>query len=60
MLTGLLVQSILIHREAQWPMLHYPYLIASLPTIITAVLTKNLLWVVVVGMLAMAAVRLLL
>lgn len=56
-LTALFVQNLLVYREGQFPQLHYEYCYASLPTIITAIFTKNLMWIVVVGMISMALIR---
>lgn len=56
-LTALFVQSLLIHREGQLPTINVEYALASIPTIITAVFTKSLLWVVIVGIGTMAFVR---
>ena len=40
------------------PQIDYPNLIASIPTVLTAVLTKKLLLIVVVGIISLALVRL--
>ncbi|QIQ21249.1 AzlD domain-containing protein [Zophobihabitans entericus] len=56
-LTALFVQSLLVHKDGQFPGINQNALIASVPTIIAAIITKNLLWIVVVGMAAMAGVR---
>lgn len=56
-LTALYVQSLLVQQAGQFPGLNRDYCLASLPTVMTAILTKNLLWVVIVGMFAMAAIR---
>lgn len=57
-LTALFVQSLLITRENSFPGINIENLLASLPTIITAILTKNLMWIVVVGIISMALIRL--
>lgn len=59
-LTALFVQSLLITRANNFPLINLENLLASLPTIITAILTKNLMWIVVVGILSMAIIRLIL
>ncbi|WP_392565093.1 AzlD domain-containing protein [Utexia brackfieldae] len=56
-LTALFFQSLLIYREGQFPAIHTDYLVASLPTILCAILSKNLMWIVVIGMLSMALIR---
>lgn len=56
-LTALFVQNLLIHRAGQLPGINYEYCYASIPTIITAIISKNLMWIVVIGMLSMALIR---
>lgn len=56
-LTALLVQNLLIYQEGKFPAIHYPYLLATIPTLISAIVTKNLLWIVMVGMASMALIR---
>ncbi|MBC2267400.1 AzlD domain-containing protein [Listeria farberi] len=57
-LTALFVQSLLITNERSFPSINIENLLATLPTIITAILTKNLMWIVVVGIISMAVIRL--
>lgn len=57
-LTALLVQSLMIYQPDRWPTLHYQYALAIIPTVISAIVTKNLMWIVIVGMVAMALIRL--
>ncbi|MCH2714747.1 AzlD domain-containing protein, partial [Listeria monocytogenes] len=57
-LTALLVQSLLITSENSFPGINIENLLSSLPTIITAILTKNLMWIVGVGIISMALIRL--
>ncbi|MBC2110013.1 AzlD domain-containing protein [Listeria innocua] len=57
-LTALFVQSLLIANENSFPSINIENLLATLPTIITAILTKNLMWIVVVGIISMAVIRL--
>nr|WP_281362214.1 AzlD domain-containing protein [Lacticaseibacillus absianus] len=56
-LTAIFVESLLIARPGAWPAINWPNVGASLPAILTAILTKSLLAVVVVGVLAMAVIR---
>ena len=37
--------------------MHTEYILAAIPTIISAIITRNLMWVVIVGMAAMALIR---
>lgn len=57
-LTALFIQSLLIPQESGLPLINVERLIASTPTIATAILTKNLMWIVIVGILSMGALRL--
>ncbi|EMX4397297.1 AzlD domain-containing protein [Listeria innocua] len=57
-LTALFVQSLLITNENSVPSINIENLLATLPTIIAAILTKNLMWIVVVGIISMAVIRL--
>lgn len=57
-ITALFVQSLLITNENSFPSINIENLLATLPTIITAILTKNLMWIVVVGIISMAVIRL--
>lgn len=56
-LTALFVQSLLITRTNDFPTINIENLLASLPTILTAILTKNLMWIVIVGIISMALIR---
>jgi len=40
------------------PQIDYPNLVASIPTVLTAIITKKLLLIVIVGMISLALVRL--
>ncbi|MBC1483861.1 AzlD domain-containing protein [Listeria sp. FSL L7-1485] len=59
-LTALFVQSLLTTSKNAFPVINMENLLASLPTIITAILTKNLMWIVIVGIISMAVIRLIL
>lgn len=56
-LTALLVQSLTLYQKDTWPIMHTEYNLAAIPTIISAIVTRNLMWVVIVGMAAMALIR---
>lgn len=56
-LTALLVQSLTLYQKDTWPIMHTEYILAAIPTIISAIVTRNLVWVVIVGMAAMALIR---
>lgn len=56
-LTALFVQNVLIAKEGQLPTINYEYFFASIPTILAAIITKNLMWIVVIGIIAMALIR---
>ncbi|WP_461224563.1 AzlD domain-containing protein [Lacticaseibacillus suihuaensis] len=57
-LTAIFVESLLVSRPGQWPGINWENAVASLPAVATAILTKSLLAVVVVGVVAMALLRL--
>lgn len=56
-LTALFVQNLLTVREGQFPTVNYEYFFASIPTVLAAIITKNLMWVVIIGIIAMSLVR---
>lgn len=56
-LTALLVQSLTLYQKDTWSVMHTEYILAAIPTIISAIITRNLMWVVIVGMAAMALIR---
>ncbi|WP_088815270.1 MULTISPECIES: AzlD domain-containing protein [Listeria] len=56
-LTALFIQSLLTEHDGNFPSIDLLPFLAALPTILTAILTKNLLWVVVIGIISMAALR---
>lgn len=57
-MTALVVQNILIFKIGNWPTVDWLNLGAAIPTIITAIVTKSLLIIVVVGIISMAVLRL--
>ncbi|MCX8650454.1 AzlD domain-containing protein [Gilliamella sp. B2776] len=56
-LTALFVQNLFIAKQDEFPELNVEYCLAAIPTIFIAILTKNLMWIVIVGMCSMAAIR---
>ncbi|WP_392561951.1 AzlD domain-containing protein [Orbus sturtevantii] len=56
-LTALFVQNLLVAREGQLPTINMHYLYATVPTILVAIMTKNLMWIVIVGIISMSLVR---
>lgn len=58
-LAAIFVESLLVYHAGHWPGVNVENLLASVPAILTGILTKSLLAVVVVGIVAMALIRLL-
>ncbi|EUJ17835.1 AzlD domain-containing protein [Listeria aquatica] len=57
-LTALFIQSLLQKEAGQFPSVKLLPFLASLPTILTAILTKSLIAIVIVGVISMAVLRL--
>ena len=53
------IESLLVIHPGQWPGVNWSNLLASLPAIVVAIITKSLFAVVVAGVAAMAILRLL-
>lgn len=56
-LTALFVQNLFIVKKGEFPDFNIEYFLAAIPTTLIAILTKNLMWIVVVGMCSMAVIR---
>lgn len=56
-LTALFVQNLFIVKQGEFPSFNLEYCLAAVPTIIVAILTRNLMWVVITGMSCMALIR---
>jgi len=56
-LTALFVQNLLVAREGHLPTINMEYLCATVPTVFTAIITKNLMWIVIIGIISMSLVR---
>ena len=59
-LTALLVQSLLVFRQGQWPLIKIPELLACLPALVVGYYTKDLMKIVIVGIVTIALLRLVL
>lgn len=57
-LTALLIQSLLNYREGQFPTLKIPELLACLPAVLVGIRTKDLMKIVVTGIIGIAVLRL--
>ncbi|GAY72321.1 AzlD domain-containing protein [Lentilactobacillus kosonis] len=58
-LSAIFMESLLVYHQGGWPGVNVENLIASVPTIISGVISKSLMVVVIVGVISMACVRLL-
>lgn len=58
-LSAIFVESLLVIHPGQWLGVNWSNLLASLPAIVVAIITKSLFAVVVAGVAAMAILRLL-
>lgn len=56
-LTALFVQNLFVIKEGEFPDFNIEYCLATIPTLMIAILTKNLMWIVVTGIGFMAAIR---
>ncbi|KDN10730.1 MULTISPECIES: AzlD domain-containing protein [unclassified Gilliamella] len=56
-LTALFVQNLFVAKEGYFPDFNVEYCLATIPTVIVAFLTKNLMCIVVTGMCFMALIR---
>lgn len=56
-LTALFVQNLFIAKQGEFPEFNIEYCLASIPTVIVAIITKNLMCIVVAGMCCMALIR---
>lgn len=59
-MTALWVESLLIQHIGQLPDLNVPNALASIPTLLSAILTKNLMVIVVVGVISLGVVNVIL
>ena len=56
-LAALLVQNLLIFREGQFPILKFKETIACIPALLVGYYTKDLMKIVITGVIAMALLR---
>ena len=49
--------SLLVFREGQWPLVKIPELLACLPALVVGYYTKDLMKIVIVGILCIALLR---
>lgn len=57
-LAALLVQNLLVFREGQWPLLKIKETLACLPALAVGYYTKDLMKIVVTGIITIALIRL--
>ena len=56
-MSALWFNSLFIQRIGELPEINYENLLASLPTVVSAIVSKSLLVIVVVGILSLAIIR---
>ena len=56
-MSALWINSLFIQRIGEFPQINYENLLASLPTVVSAIVSKSLLVIVVVGILSLAIIR---
>ncbi|MDF7670090.1 AzlD domain-containing protein [Orbaceae bacterium ESL0721] len=56
-LTALFVQNLFVVKEGEFPDFNIGYCLAAIPTTLVAIFTKNLMWIVIVGIISMAIIR---
>ena len=57
-MSALWFDSLFIQKIGEFPKINYENLLASLPTVISAIISKSLLVIVVMGILSLAVIRL--
>lgn len=57
-MSALWFNSLFVQRIGEFPEINYENLLASLPTVLSAVISKSLLVIVVVGIFSLAIIRL--
>ncbi|GAX04377.1 branched-chain amino acid ABC transporter [Secundilactobacillus pentosiphilus] len=58
-MSALWMESLFIQHLGQLPSLNVPNILASVPTLISAVISKNLLVIVIVGVISLAVINVL-
>ena len=56
-MSALWINSLFIQRIGEFPQINYENLLASLPTVVSAIVSKSLLVIVVVGIVSLAIIR---
>ena len=56
-MSALWFNSLFVQRVGEFPEINYENLLASLPTVLSAIISKNLLVIVIVGILSLAIIR---
>ncbi len=56
-LTALFVQGLLVQQSQGLPTFNNENILASLPTIAVGIVSRDLMWTVIVGIISMAALR---
>ena len=57
-MSALWFDSLFIQKIGEFPQINYENLLASLPTVLSAIISKSLLVIVVVGIISLAIIRL--
>ena len=56
-MSALWFDSLFIQKIGEFPQINYQNLLSSLPTVVSAIISKSLLVIVVVGILSLAIIR---
>ena len=56
-MSALWFDSLFIQKIGEFPQINYENLLASLPTVVSAIISKSLLVIVVVGIISLAIIR---
>lgn len=56
-MAALFIESVLSFKPGHWATIEWPQMLASLPAFATAIITKSLLMICVVGIISMALIR---
>ena len=56
-MSALWFDSLFIQKIGEFPQINYENLLASLPTVLSAIISKSLLVIVVVGIISLAIIR---
>ena len=57
-MSALWFNSLFVQRIGEFPEINYENLLASLPTVLSAIISKSLLVIVVIGIVSLAIIRL--